>query len=184
MKASKYDLIVIGSGPSGQKGAIAAAKLGKSVAIIDRTDMLGGVSLHTGTIPSKTFREAVLHLTGFRQRAFYGKDYSPKEKLDRNDFRIRVQAVLEREIHTVRAQLVRNNVELLNGLARFLDSHTIEFDSPNRKIIVKGEKILIACGTRPAHNPSVPVDGKRVSIYSVIRLRLKRGKWFLPWFTN
>ena len=113
MKASKYDLIVIGSGPSGQKGAIAAAKLGKSVAIIDRTDMLGGVSLHTGTIPSKTFREAVMHLTGFRQRAFYGKDYSLKEKLDRSDFRIRVQAVLEREIHTVKAQLLRNDVEML-----------------------------------------------------------------------
>ena len=106
MKASKYDLIVIGSGPAGQKGAIAAAKLGKSVAIIDRSEMLGGVSLHTGTIPSKTFREAVMHLTGFRQRAFYGKDYSLKEKLDRNDFRIRVQAVLEREIHTVALGLI------------------------------------------------------------------------------
>jgi NAD(P) transhydrogenase len=75
MNETHYDLIVIGSGPAGQKGAIAAAKLGKRVAIIDRQEMIGGVSLHTGTIPSKTLREAILYLSGFRQRSFYGKDY-------------------------------------------------------------------------------------------------------------
>src|SRR4051794_2680314 len=92
-----YDLVVLGSGPAGQKGAIAAAKLGKRVAVIDRPSMLGGVSLHTGTIPSKTAREAALYLSGFRQRAFYGQDYTLKEKIAVSDLSVQVRKVVERE---------------------------------------------------------------------------------------
>jgi NAD(P) transhydrogenase len=90
MDKATYDLVVIGSGPAGQKGAIAAAKLGKKVAVVDRKGMLGGVSLHTGTIPSKTLREAVMYMTGFRQRAFYGSGYSLKERVSIEDLSARV----------------------------------------------------------------------------------------------
>jgi len=81
MPENAYDLVVIGSGPAGQRGAIAAAKLGKRVAVVDRKEMVGGVSVHTGTIPSKTLREAILYLSGFRQRSFYGKDYTVKQTI-------------------------------------------------------------------------------------------------------
>src|SRR6185436_18339644 len=106
MSTKSYDLVVIGSGPAGQKGAIAAAKLGKSVAVVDKRDMLGGVTLHGGTLPSKTLREAILYLTGLRQRAFYGREYRLKEDITVADLRARVQTVVEREVAVVADQLV------------------------------------------------------------------------------
>ncbi len=157
-----YDLVVIGSGPAGQKGAIAAAKLGKKVAVVDRKEMVGGVSLHTGTIPSKTLREAILYLTGFRERTFYGRDYALKESISVSDLAFRIQSVRARELEVIRAQLKRNGVMTYHGDARFLDPHTVEIDSGDGKTVVSGEHILIACGTRPAHSPTVPLDGKRV----------------------
>src|SRR5512144_3401587 len=126
MDAARYDLVVIGTGPAGQKGAIAAAKLGKRVAVIDRKEMVGGVCLHTGTIPSKTLREAILYLSGFRERTFYGRDYTVKEDISISDLAFRVQAVLLREVEIIRAQLKRNHVDLVPGTARFLDPHTVE----------------------------------------------------------
>ncbi len=162
MSTPSYDLVVIGSGPAGQKGAIAAAKLGKRVAIIDRKEMVGGVCLHTGTIPSKTLREAILYLSGFQQRSFYGRDYAVKETIAVSDLAFRVQTVMARELETVRAQLKRNGVVTLNGSARFADRHTIEITSSEGATAVRGEHILIACGTRPAHSPTVPLDGKRI----------------------
>src|SRR5437868_7417349 len=125
MENHEYDLVVIGSGPAGQKGAICAAKLRKKVAIIDRKRTIGGVCLHTGTIPSKTLREAVLYLSGFRQRVFYGKDYRVKEKISVKDLAERVQPVLQHESEVVRAQLKRNRVELIHGTGSFTDAHTI-----------------------------------------------------------
>jgi NAD(P) transhydrogenase len=175
-----YDLLVIGSGPAGQKGAIAAAKLGKRVAVIDRQSMLGGVSLHTGTIPSKTVREAALYLSGFRQRTFYGADYTLKEKLGVSDFTDRVRKVVEREAEVLRAQLHRNGIDLIDGIARFRDPHTLEVEcggaddrsSPAPAplpaetepvpLLVQGEYLLIACGTRAAHTPQIPLDGQRI----------------------
>ncbi|HEU5249661.1 MAG TPA: FAD-dependent oxidoreductase, partial [Thermoanaerobaculia bacterium] len=121
----KYDLVVIGSGPAGQKGAIAAAKLGKKVAVVDRKEMVGGVCIHTGTIPSKTLREAILYLSGFRERSFYGRDYAVKHDISISDLAFRVQAVLGREVEIIRAQLQRNRVDLVPGTARFLDPHTV-----------------------------------------------------------
>jgi uncharacterized OB-fold protein len=117
--SNRFELVVIGSGPAGQKGAIAAAKLGKRVAIVDRREMIGGMSLHTGTIPSKTLREAVLYLTGYRQRAFYGRDYKLKQEISVADLMERVNAVVAREMAVVREQLGRNGVAMINGTARF-----------------------------------------------------------------
>jgi NAD(P) transhydrogenase len=153
---------VIGSGPAGQKAAIAAAKLGKKVAVIDRKGMLGGVSLHTGTIPSKTLREAVMYMTGFRQRAFYGSDYSLKEKVSKEDLSARVRTVLERELEVVRHQFRRNEVTVIQGSACFLDPHTIVAPTDAGDALLSAEKILIACGTRPARDPMIPFDGQTV----------------------
>jgi len=162
MDSSPYDLVVIGTGPAGQKGAIAAAKLGKRVAVIDRKEMVGGVCLHTGTIPSKTLREAILYLSGFRERTFYGRDYTVSKDITVADLAFRVQKVLAREIEVVRAQLNRNHVATLSGSARFLDPHTLEIASNEGTTQVRAERVLIACGTRPAHSPTVPLDGKRI----------------------
>lgn len=157
-----YDLIVIGSGPAGQKAAIAAAKLGESVAIIDRQAMLGGVSLHGGTIPSKTLREAILYLSGLRQRAFYGKDYAVKQKISREDLVARVQSVEEREMRVIRDQLNRNDVDMYFGTAHFVDDHTVAVEMEHETEKLKGQHILIACGTRPARNPDIPFDGETI----------------------
>jgi NAD(P) transhydrogenase len=161
MQAKPYDLIVIGSGPAGQKGAIAAAKMGKSVAIVDRRNLLGGVSLHSGTIPSKTLREAILYLTGFRQRAFYGRDYTLKDKITVADLKARVRTVIEREMSVVVSQLRRNRVEILHGVAKFVDPHTVRIESEEGVDEYRAEKFLIACGTRPARAPNIEFDGKR-----------------------
>src|SRR5499427_10175713 len=107
MSTPAYDLVVIGTGPAGQKGAIAASKLGKRVAVVDRKERVGGVCLHTGTIPSKTLREAILYLSGFRQRSFYGRDYTVKDEISVADLTQRVRAVMAREMEVVRAQLKR-----------------------------------------------------------------------------
>jgi NAD(P) transhydrogenase len=156
-------LVVIGSGPAGQKGAISAAKQKKRVAIVDRKETVGGVCLHTGTIPSKTLREAILYLSGFRQRSFYGRDYSLKDEVAVSDLSFRVSAVLEREMEIVRAQLKRNGITQLHGHARFVDPHTIEVENGDGVAQrLEAEHVLIACGTRPAHHPTVPIDGERV----------------------
>jgi NAD(P) transhydrogenase len=157
-----FDLVAIGSGPAGQKAAIAGAKLRKRVAVTDRRRMLGGVSLHTGTIPSKTIREAILYLSGFSQRTFYGKAYSVKDKITVQDLAFRVQSVLKREIEVVRAQLKRNDVTVFAGSAKFRDPHTLEIDTENGPQNVTSEHILIACGTRPAHSETIPLDGRRI----------------------
>jgi NAD(P) transhydrogenase len=163
MGTRDYDLVVIGSGPAGQKGAIAAAKLGKRVAVVDRVGMVGGVCLHTGTIPSKTVREAILHLTGFRQRTFYGKDYVVSERIAARDLTHRVTAVIGREVEVVRSQLRRNGVTTLVGTARFVDPHTIEvtpeLGTPD---LVTADHVLVACGTRAARSESIPLDGVRI----------------------
>lgn len=129
MEVNEFDLIVIGSGPAGQKGAICAAKMRKKVAIVDRKKSVGGVCVHTGTIPSKTLREAVLYLSGFRQRTFYGRGYVLKDRIAMSDLVFRAQAVMAREVEVIKAQLRRNYVTLLEGDARFLDPHTLEVKS-------------------------------------------------------
>src|SRR5690242_12260715 len=105
-----YDLLVLGSGPGGQKAAIAAAKLGVRVALIERRNMIGGVCIQTGTIPSKTLREAVLYLTGMSQRELYGQSYRVKEDITVGDLGARTQHVIGREIEVIRSQLARNQI--------------------------------------------------------------------------
>ena len=160
----EYDMVVIGSGPGGQKAAIASAKLGKSVAVIERGDMLGGVCVNTGTIPSKTLREAVLYLTGMSQRELYGASYRVKEKITPADLLARTQHVITKEIDVVRNQLMRNRVDLLEGHGRFTDPHTIEIEDPTRreKLTIRGKYIVIATGTTPARPSGVDFDDDRV----------------------
>src|SRR6266852_1179058 len=159
MEANEYDLVVIGSGPAGQKGAICAAKMRKKVAIIDRKKSVGGVCVHTGTIPSKTLREAVLYLSGFRQRTFYGRGYALKDRIAMSDLIFRAESVMAREVEVIKSQLRRNYVTILEGDARFLDPNTLEVRNDEGAQLVRGQHILIACGTRPAHSADVLVAG-------------------------
>ena len=161
MAASVYDLAVIGSGPAGQKAAVAAAKLGRRVVVVDRRDMIGGVCIHTGTIPSKALREAILYLSGFRQRSFYGRDYTLQERISVTDLSARVRTVLDRETEVVRSQLKRNGIETVHGVARFADPHGLDVETASGHVQVTADHILIACGTRPARSPGIPLDGRR-----------------------
>jgi NAD(P) transhydrogenase len=158
-----FDVLVIGSGPGGQKAAIAAAKLERRVAIVERPDMLGGVCLNTGTIPSKTLREAVLYLTGLDQREMYGQSYRVKEDITIGDLTSRTRHVVSRENDIVRNQLNRNRVTVLTGTARFSGPTVIEIaDGAGRSREVSAEKIIIATGTRPARPDSVEFDDRTV----------------------
>ncbi len=152
-----FDLIVIGSGPAGQKAAIQAAKLGKRVAIAEK-ERVGGVSVNWGTIPSKTLREAIVYLTGLSQRSTYGESYRVKEEITIEDLRHRTRHVIGREVDIVRNQLMRNHVHLLEGTAAFVDPHTISLGEKE----VTTEFVVIACGTTPARPPEVDFDEKAV----------------------
>src|SRR5271166_2235901 len=158
-----FDVLVIGSGPGGQKAAIAAAKLERRVAIVERPDMLGGVCLNTGTIPSKTLREAVLYLTGLDQREMYGQSYRVKEDITIGDLTARTHHVVSRENDVVRNQLHRNRVTVLTGTARFTGPTMIEVGggtSRNRE--VSAEKIIVATGTKPARPDTVEFDDRTI----------------------
>jgi NAD(P) transhydrogenase len=162
MSFPHYDLVVIGSGPAGQKAAISAAKMGRQVAVVERGGMLGGVSVHTGTIPSKTFREAVLYLSGFTQRAFYGRGYHLRDHITMHELVTRVQTIVGRETDIVHEQFLRNHINQIYGTARFMDPHTLEISGENGSTAVSAENVLIACGSRPARGASIPIDGTRV----------------------
>jgi NAD(P) transhydrogenase len=149
---SDYDLLVIGSGPAGQKAAIQAAKLGRRVALVERRE-LGGVSVNWGTIPSKTLREAIVYLTGLSQRTAYGQSYRVKEEITVEDLRQRTQQVIDGEVDVVRHQLMRNHVQVLHGSARFLDPYTVLVSGDDERRVT-AEKFVIATGTRPARPPS------------------------------
>src|SRR6478735_3364571 len=161
MPAVDLDLLVIGSGPGGQKAAIQAAKLGKRVAVAERRDRLGGVSIHTGTIPSKTLRQAVLeHLA---QRPLDVLDPTRLEESDRQAVRElldRTARVVAAETAVVREQFRRNRVGLLPGEAHFEDANTVKMDVSDEPI--RARRIIIACGTRPARPSSVQFDDRTV----------------------
>jgi NAD(P) transhydrogenase len=168
-----YDLIVIGTGPAGQKAAIAAAKFGKKVAIIEKRMVVGGVCINTGTIPSKTIREAVINLTGYAERAFYGVSYRVKENITAEDLLSRCNMVIVREIEVIKAHLMRNGVEVLFGEASFIDQHTIKYTNPHGENSSTAEKIIIAVGTIPARLDKVPIDND-VTLDSDSIMTLKR----------
>ncbi|KAL6072142.1 Si-specific NAD(P)(+) transhydrogenase [Balamuthia mandrillaris] len=156
----EYDLVVVGSGPAGQKAAIQSAKLGKRVAMIDSFPMLGGTCINTGTVPSKTLREAILYLSGFKQRVFYGRHHTAMKDWCFSDLTFRVQHVTRRQKEVIMGQLTRNHVKLLNGMASFVDPNTLLIRGPESDYQVRGKFVFISCGTRPAHDPAIVCDGK------------------------
>jgi NAD(P) transhydrogenase len=156
-----YELLVIGSGPAGQKAAIQAAKLGRRAAVVERRE-LGGTSVNWGTIPSKTLREAIVYLTGMSQRAAYGESYRVKEEITVDDLRARTRQVVDREVDVVRNQLLRNHVQVLPGSARFVDPHTVAVAAAGEEKRVTAERIVLAPGTRPARPPAVQFDDNTI----------------------
>src|ERR1700756_3759831 len=151
-----FDVLVIGSGPGGQKAAIAAAKLDRSVAIVERPNMLGGVCLNTGTIPSKTMREAVLYLTGLDQREMYGQSYRVKDEITIADLTARTRHVVSRENDVVRSQLTRNRVTILTGTATFTGPNSVQVAGPDgHPREVTADNFVVATGTKPARPDTV-----------------------------
>ncbi len=162
MSAQQYDLVVIGSGPAGQRAAVAAAKLGKRVVVVEARSMVGGVCINTGTIPSKTMREAVLHLSGYNYRSVYGVNYRVKEKITMADLAFRVQAVIKTEVDVTEAQLSRNGIDVVHGIAQFIDANQVRVEGPQGDTTLAAGQIIIAVGTKPAVSDKVPVNGKTI----------------------
>ena len=159
---AQYDLIVIGSGPAGQRAAIQGAKSGKRVALIERREVLGGVCINTGTIPSKTMREAVLHLSGYNYQNIYGVSYRVKEKITMADLAFRVQHVIKTEIDVTQAQLARNGIEVITGIASFMDPHTIQVTSSRGESEFSADIVVIGTGTKPAISEKVPINSRTI----------------------
>ena len=158
-----YDLIIIGSGPAGRAAAIQAGKLKRKVLVVDRKDRLGGVSVHTGTIPSKTLRETVLNLSGYSERSFYGRSYRVKDNIDAGDLKARLHMTLDHEVDVLEHQFNRNNVDTLLGMAKFVGPNEIEVATEAGDTSrITGDKFLIATGTKTYRPDYVPFNGRTV----------------------
>lgn len=162
MSAVKYDMVIIGSGPAGQRAAVAAAKMNKRVAVVEARSVVGGVCINTGTIPSKTMREAVLHLSGYNYRTLYGINYRVKEKITMGDLAFRVQAVIKTEVDVTEAQLSRNGIDVVHGIAHFLEPHKVVVEGPHTDATLEADNIIVAVGTKPACSPKVPINGRTI----------------------
>lgn len=160
--SEKYDLIVIGGGPAGEKGASKAAYYGKRVALVERAPYLGGAGINTGTVPSKTLRESALYFSGLQQRGLYGIDYSLKENLSVKDFMHRERIVVDKEREIIQQTVKRHNITVIHGEGTLKDAHTVHVKSPNSEKELFGEIILIATGSSPVHPPNIPFDGKLI----------------------
>jgi NAD(P) transhydrogenase len=159
--AQHYDLIVIGSGPAGRRAAVQAAKLKRTVLVIERGRRVGGVCVHTGTIPSKTLRETVLNLSGWRERGFYGRAHRNKADITAEDLRRRLSITLNHEVEVLEHQFARNGVTWVVGAARFLSSHAVEVTGVSGEVRhYHGDRILIAVGTQPHRPAHIPFDGE------------------------
>ncbi|TCL67301.1 Si-specific NAD(P)(+) transhydrogenase [Rhizobium sp. BK251] len=159
----QYDLVVVGSGPAGRRGAIQAAKLGKKVLVIEQGKRVGGVSVHTGTIPSKTLRETALNLSGWRERGFYGRAYRVKEEISAADLRRRLLITLDHEVEVLEHQFARNRVQSMRGKASFVDATTLQIVKDDGETIQVGaSSILLAVGTKPFRPDYIPFDGKTI----------------------
>ncbi|MEI3853669.1 MULTISPECIES: Si-specific NAD(P)(+) transhydrogenase [Ensifer] len=160
---TQFDLIVVGSGPAGRRGAIQAAKLGKKVLVIEQGKRVGGVSVHTGTIPSKTLRETALNLSGWRERGFYGRAYRVKQEISADDLRQRLIITLNHEVEVLEHQFARNRVQQMRGKASFVDPTTLEVvKDDGETLLVSGTSIMLAVGTKPFRPDYMPFDGKTV----------------------
>jgi NAD(P) transhydrogenase len=158
----RYDLIVIGSGPAGHRAAIQGAKLGKRVAVCEKKEVVGGACINTGTIPSKTMREAVMHLSGYAYQGIYGMSYRVKEKITVADLLFRVQNVIRTEVDVTTAQLSRNGIDVLTGRASFLDPNRVRIESSRGQADYEADTVIIAVGTRPAASPTVPLNNSTI----------------------
>ncbi len=158
----KYDLIVVGSGPGGQRAAIQAAKFGKRAALVEKLEVIGGTAINTGTIPSKTIREAVLHLSGYQYQSIYGVNYRVKETITMADLSFRALNVIKTEIDVIRAQLSRNGIDVVTGTASFLDPRHMQVTSSRGQTEFEADNIVIATGTKPAVSPLVPFNDKTI----------------------
>ncbi|MCA3261483.1 MAG: Si-specific NAD(P)(+) transhydrogenase [Telmatospirillum sp.] len=161
-----YDLLVMGSGPAGQRAAIQGAKLGKRVAVIEHKAVVGGACINTGTIPSKTLREAVMHLSGYRERNVYGASYQVKQNITMEDLLYRASAVIQAELDVVRHQMQRNGVELIVADAKFAGPETVVLtglDGRGRRE-VRARYVVIATGTAATRSNSIPFDGQNIII--------------------
>ncbi|KQZ41744.1 Si-specific NAD(P)(+) transhydrogenase [Ensifer sp. Root558] len=160
---NQFDLIVVGSGPAGRRGAIQAAKLGKKVLVIEQGKRVGGVSVHTGTIPSKTLRETALNLSGWRERGFYGRSYRVKQEISADDLRQRLIITLNHEVEVLEHQFARNRVQQMRGKASFVNPTTLEVvKDDGETMLVSGTSIMLAVGTKPFRPDYMPFDGKTV----------------------
>ncbi len=158
-----YDVIIIGSGPAGKTAAIQGAKLGKKIAIIDGMPQVGGVCVHTGTIPSKTLRETVLNLTGWRERGFYGRSYRAKADISAADLMQRLNMTLQSEVDILEDHLLRNGVDVFQGIGTFLSPSEIEVKTNiGETCLLKGKCVIVAVGTHTFRPDYVPFDGERV----------------------
>jgi NAD(P) transhydrogenase len=158
-----YDLVVLGSGPAGEKGAAQAAYFGKRVALVERAQYVGGAAINTGTIPSKTLRETALYFSGLRQRGLYGIDYSLREGLTVKDFMHREHVVVEQQRETIRQNLERHNIDVVRGTGTILNPHTVQVRTDTGEVReLSTAFILIATGSSPYHPPDVPFDGVRI----------------------
>jgi NAD(P) transhydrogenase len=157
-----YDLIVIGSGPAGTRAAIQGSKSGKRVALIEKREVLGGACINTGTIPSKTMREAVMHFSGVNFQGTYGSNYRVKDKISMSDLSFRVQHVIKTEVDVAAAQLSRNNIEVLTGVASFIDSTHVRVSNSRGQLDYEAPHIIIATGTKPAASDKVPLNGRTI----------------------
>ena len=160
---TKYDLVVVGSGPAGERAAIQASKLGKTVAIIERRSVVGGVCVHTGTLPSKTLRETSVYYSGLRQRSFYGFDLALKKNVTVQELMHRKNIVVDNEVEVIRNQLARNGIHVYSGRAQFIDSHSLAVYSGTEQVgSLEAEYVILAVGTRPYRLPELNYDGTRI----------------------
>jgi NAD(P) transhydrogenase len=157
-----FDVIVIGSGPAGQRAAIQAAKCGRRVAVIEQREIVGGTCINTGTIPSKTMREAVLHLSGFQYQGIYGVNYRVKEKITMADLGFRVNQVIKTEVDVTQAQLSRNGVTVIYARASFIDATHVRIENASGQADLEAPVIIVATGTKPAVSPTVPLNGRNI----------------------
>jgi NAD(P) transhydrogenase len=158
-----YDMLVIGSGPSGRRAAVQSAKLGKSVLVVDKGRRLGGVSVHTGTIPSKTLRETVLNLSGWRERGFYGRGYRVKQDISASDLISRLHKTLDHEVEVLQHQFMRNSVKNIHALAKFIGPNRASLTTETGETSeIEFSNALISVGTRPHRPDNIPFDQQRI----------------------
>lgn len=158
--ADHYDLLVIGAGPAGEKGAAQAAYFGKRVCIVERAPKPGGAAVNTGTIPSKTLRETALYFSGLRQRGLYGVEYHVKSDITISDFMYRERAVVEASWELIDENFTRHGITVVQGSARVLDGHTVEVTRYTETRRLTADVILVATGSRPLRPADIPFDGE------------------------